>query len=101
MRKFIATAACVLSCLALLLIAPPAAAGDGCYICSSGSSNGCKQCRYGSSDTSAARKACRAKGCKVGGTTSCSTAANVKVCKASTSKKSWAYFTLELANAKL
>ena len=100
MRHFIAATTCVLSCLALLLIATPAMA-DGCYICTSASSNGCKQCRYGSSDTSAARKACKARGCVVGGTTSCSSAANVKVCKATTKQKSWAYFTVELANASL
>ena len=56
------------------------ALADGCYICGSGSSGGCQQCSYGSSDTAAARKACEKKGCKIGGTKSCSTAANVKSC---------------------
>jgi hypothetical protein len=56
-----------------------AARADGCYLCNSGSS--CDQCRYGSNDTQDARKACEARGCKVGGTTTCSSAVNVKVCK--------------------
>lgn len=58
---------------------PSTAVADGCYICQSGSSCGA-QCRYGSSDTQAARKDCEKRGCKIGGTTSCSTAANIKVC---------------------
>lgn len=61
-------------------VSAAALAGDGCYICGSGSS--CQQCRYGDKDTQDKRKACEAKGCKVSGTTSCSTAANVKVCAA-------------------
>ena len=56
------------------------ARADGCYLCRSGSS--CDQCRYGSNDTQDARKACEARGCKVEGTTSCSSAANIKVCTA-------------------
>jgi hypothetical protein len=55
------------------------ARADGCYLCRSGSS--CDQCRYGSTDTQDARKACEARGCKVEGTTSCSSAVNIKVCK--------------------
>jgi hypothetical protein len=66
--------------ISALVVVPAAAFADGCYICASGSSNGCKQCRYGSSDTQAARKECEKKGCKIGGTASCSSAANVKVC---------------------
>jgi len=66
--------------LAVLAIAMPATSfAGGCYLCGSGSSNGCQQCAY-SSDTGEARKACEAKGCKISGTASCSTAANVKVC---------------------
>jgi hypothetical protein len=57
------------------------ALADGCYICTSGSP--CQQCRYGSSDTQAERKKCRDAGCKIGGTKSCSTAANIKSCRAS------------------
>jgi hypothetical protein len=59
----------------------PAALADGCYICTSGSP--CQQCRYGGRDTQAERKKCRDSGCKIGGTKSCSTAANVKTCRAS------------------
>ncbi|MCE9500424.1 MAG: hypothetical protein K8R21_07995 [Leptospira sp.] len=55
-------------------------ASDGCYICSSGGP--CQQCKYFGSDTFDARKKCEKAGCKVSGTTSCSTAANVKVCTA-------------------
>ena len=69
--------------LSLGLFALPANASDGCYTCGSGSSEACKHyCRYGSSDTSAARKACEAKGCKISGTGSCPTAVNYKVCSA-------------------
>jgi hypothetical protein len=57
------------------------ALADGCYICTSGSP--CAQCKYTGSDTQAERKKCRDSGCKIGGTKSCSTAANVKTCRAS------------------
>ena len=77
---------------------PASALADGCYICASGSSNGCKQCRYGSSDTSAARKECEKKGCKVGGTASCSSAANVKVCEAPQPSKSVETASISTAN---
>ena len=74
----------VLSLMTFLLTATPALAAL-CFLCGSGSSNGCKQCRSASgSDTGADRKKCRAKGCKVSGTASCSTAANVKVCSIKT-----------------
>ncbi len=53
--------------------------GNLCFLCGSGSS--CDQCPSPSgSDTSADRKACEAKGCKITGYSSCSTAANVKKC---------------------
>ncbi|MGE0735962.1 MAG: hypothetical protein AB7G15_09500 [Alphaproteobacteria bacterium] len=72
--------------LALLVIVFAAggsasARADGCYICTSGSSSYCKnQCAYRGKDTQENRKRCRDAGCKIGGTTSCSTAANIKVC---------------------
>ncbi len=50
---------------------------SGCYNCGSGSS--ANQCRYYGSDTSEQRKKCESMGCKITGTSSCSTAANVKV----------------------
>lgn len=52
-------------------------AADGCYNCGSGSS--ANQCRYRGSDTSEQRKKCESMGCKIVGTSSCSTASNVKV----------------------
>ncbi|MCC6748624.1 MAG: hypothetical protein IT371_13265 [Deltaproteobacteria bacterium] len=57
------------------------AAADGCYICTSGSSCG-QYCRHSGPDTQKAREACKARGCKIGGTASCPTAANVKICRA-------------------
>ncbi len=75
----------LLSLLSLVLLSAPAMA-DLCFLCGSGSSNGCKQCKSRSGkDTQKDRKACKALGCKVSGTSSCSTAANVKVCRAPTS----------------
>ncbi len=50
---------------------------SGCYNCSSSSS--ANQCRYYGSDTYDQRKKCESLGCKITGTSSCSTAANVKV----------------------
>ena len=60
-----------------------AASADNCVLCGSGSS--CQQCRLedpkdGNKDTQAARKKCSDRGCKITGTGSCSTAANVKSC---------------------
>lgn len=63
------------------------AQADGCYICTSGSP--CQQCRYGGSDSQAERKKCRDAGCKIGGTKSCSTAANVKTCRAGLDVPGW------------
>lgn len=56
---------------------PLNADASGCYNCGSGSS--ANQCRYYGSDTSEQRKKCESMGCKITGTSSCSTAANVKV----------------------
>jgi len=69
---------------------------DGCYNCSSSSSNGCEQCRYGSSDTFEMRKKCKAAGCDITGTSSCSTAANVKVCTAMKPKTQFEKFLASL-----
>lgn len=57
-----------------------ARASEGCYNCGSGSAGGCQQCPYGAKDTFDARKACEKRGCKISGTGSCSSAANVKKC---------------------
>jgi len=68
--------------LILGLFAVPAFA-DGCYICTSGSSDNCKNyCRYSGSDNQDNRKKCQKAGCKIGGTASCPSAANYKVCSA-------------------
>jgi hypothetical protein len=62
------------------------ARADSCYMCGGGSSDVCKNyCRYSGQDTFAARKECEKKGCKIGGTSSCPTAVNYKVCQAPTS----------------
>lgn len=64
------------------------AQADGCYICSSGSSPGCKDyCRYSGSDTFDNRKQCERRGCKIGGTASCPTAVNYKVCQGPAAKE--------------
>ncbi len=47
-----------------------------CLLCGSGSTGACS----GARQCVGSRKACRAKGCKITGTASCSTAANVKKC---------------------
>ena len=82
MRKIVVTAVGLLSLFALVLAASPAMAAL-CFNCGSGSKNGCKQCKSRSGkDTQKDRKICKDLGCKITGTGSCSTAANVKVCKA-------------------
>ncbi len=66
--------------LALFITVEPmqnAYASDGCYNCGSGSK--ANQCRYYGSDTYDQRKKCESMGCKITGTSSCSSAANVKV----------------------
>ncbi|MBE2251566.1 MAG: hypothetical protein IAE78_18635 [Myxococcus sp.] len=64
-----------------VVLVPGVSFADTCVSCGSGSSNGCQQCRMPGGDTQAARKECEKKGCKITGTSSCSSAANVKVCK--------------------
>ncbi len=85
MTQRLAVALCSAFVLALsTLAAPSAALADTCFICTSGSSGECgdaKYCHGGGKDTSDARRKCRDAGCKIGGTGSCPTAANVKVCK--------------------
>lgn len=65
--------------LSLTLAFTSVSAGDKCVNCGSGSS--CNQCKLdGGKDSQANRKKCANMGCKIVGTGSCSTAANVKVC---------------------
>lgn len=64
------------------------ASADTCFICKSSSSkdkcDGANYCKSPSGkDTSEDRKKCRELGCDIGGTGSCPSAANVKVCKVS------------------
>jgi hypothetical protein len=62
-----------------------AAAGDTCFICTRDSGGDCKDAGYcdpGGDDTAENRKKCQEKGCKIGGTASCPSGANVKLCKA-------------------
>lgn len=86
MRRFTAVlAAASLLCLGVVGFSASAMAAD-CLICTSdsgGSCSGAQYCKAGSGGTdSDARKKCQAAGCKIGGTGSCPTAANVKVCVA-------------------
>jgi hypothetical protein len=85
MRRLVLAAA--LGLFALAGAAAPAALADGCYICTTGSP--CQQCRYTGQDTQAERKKCREAGCKIGGTKSCSTAANIRTCRASLDAPGW------------
>ena len=86
-----------LAVLTALNIAP-AARADGCYICTSGSP--CQQCRYGDNDTQAERKKCADAGCKIGGTRSCSTAANIKTCRADLDTPGWRHAAIDLMLAQ-
>ena len=82
----------ILALCSVALLAGPALAGDLCFNCGSGSSNGCKQCKSRSGkDTQQDRKTCKDLGCKISGTSSCSTAANVKVCQTKVAEDSLAY----------
>jgi len=59
-----------------LWITPTAASASDCFNCakdSTGTCEGANQCR-------GSREECRKAGCKITGTASCSTAANVKKC---------------------
>lgn len=63
-------------------VVPPQAGEDDllpmatCFMCSRDSSGACS----GAQQCAGTRKACRKKGCKITGTSSCSSAANVKKC---------------------
>ncbi|MBE7412041.1 MAG: hypothetical protein L6Q54_05390 [Leptospiraceae bacterium] len=81
MKKILSFTGVLFLLVTLFSISPrEISAGELCFLCSSGSS--CQQCRSNSGkDTQADRKTCEQRGCKVSGTSSCSTAANVKVCR--------------------
>lgn len=80
MKKIVLILALCLFVFSFAFLVTRTDAGSGfCFMCASGSS--CQYCRSGSGkDTSADRKACENKGCKITGTASCPTAANVKIC---------------------
>ncbi len=63
----------------LAAVSPGPASADGCYICTRGSACG-QYCRYAGRDGWDKRKKCIAAGCKIGGTASCPTAANIRIC---------------------
>jgi hypothetical protein len=69
--------------LALSIFWALPAVADGCYICNKDSSCG-QYCRYDGKDDGDKRKKCTSAGCKIGGTASCPTGANIKVCRADT-----------------
>lgn len=80
MKKTLISLVGVLSLFVFVFMSTPSHAAL-CFLCGSGSSNGCKQCRSRSGkDTQKDRKVCKNLGCKISGTGSCSSAANVKVC---------------------
>jgi hypothetical protein len=61
---------------AVMLVAPSTSLAADCFNCakdSDGTCAGANQCR-------GSREECRKAGCKITGTASCSTAANVKIC---------------------
>lgn len=80
MKKILLFSLVFVFAMSLLVINKAESAGGLCFLCGSGSS--CEQCPSPSGkDTFDDRKACESKGCKVSGTTSCSGAANIKLCK--------------------
>jgi hypothetical protein len=84
MKRFVMVLGAALF-LVNVMLAGGAAAGDTCFICtrdSGGDCEGAGYCDPGGSDTGDNRKKCQEKGCKIGGTASCPSGANVKVCKA-------------------
>lgn len=75
----------LMASLALLggLAASRTAQADGCYICERGSSGACRDyCHYSGSDTYDNRHRCEQRGCRIGGTARCPSAANLRVCMA-------------------
>jgi hypothetical protein len=79
MKKLLVVLAVIMFSFSLVIISQSQADSGFCFMCGSGSP--CQYCKSASGkDTSADRKACESKGCKITGTASCPTAANVKVC---------------------
>ena len=68
---------------AMLFLGAPvgSAYADGCFLCKPGSSEACKHyCHYRGEDNWENRQKCQNAGCDIGGTASCPSAANYKVC---------------------
>jgi len=89
----------LLAVIAAVIIVPAVPAtpafADGCYICTSGSACG-RYCRYSGRDTWKNRKKCKKAGCKIGGSASCPTGVNIKVCTGSLKQKGWRYASTSL-----
>ncbi len=64
--------------VSLSLAAAPQALASDCFMCAADSTDACA----GKQQCADSREECRKKGCKITGTASCSTAANVKKCEA-------------------
>ncbi len=75
--------------IAMACCLTPSGFAKFCFLCGSGSSGTCKDKNYchpkQNRDTSAARKACKQKGCKISGTGSCPSSSS-NYCTASTFK---------------
>ncbi|MBM9546967.1 hypothetical protein JWG40_08055 [Leptospira sp. 201903074] len=84
-----------ISFMLMTVLASTTLVAEDCFLCGNGSTNGCEQCRGKD------RKACEAKGCKISGTASCSTAANVKVCKVDRSYTDLTFMDTVLQNKKV
>ena len=71
---------------------PGVARASGCYICASGSAPSCKDyCAYQGADTFDNRHKCKAKGCKISGTSACPDAsAKAQVCMQETPAEKFA-----------
>jgi len=63
--------------LFLSICAPAVAVAEDCLLCGQDSTDKCD----GASQCRGTREHCKSIGCKISGTGSCSTAANVKICE--------------------
>jgi hypothetical protein len=80
MKKILVTLSFLLFTASMVMVTQGQAGSGFCYICKSGSS--CQYCESPSGkDTQDDRKYCKNKGCDIGGTASCPTAANYTVCR--------------------
>jgi hypothetical protein len=79
--------------LALVLSAVPASAGGLCFICKKTSTRQCTEavyCKSGSGgDTPEDRRRCREAGCDIGGSATCPTGGEAKICLARNDASPW------------